>query len=316
MSELKQHFILDLEPTSGQGGRFQPTGFPNLGAALFERPKKAGGWEQALQVESPQSIANRLEATTWDEASNSQRTEFDAIPYVEIVDTDGLFLTSSRLEAHRLACAYIMDSAIEGHSGREWLQARLGLHKGHALDQQALAAAVFELDPLSLIHGVFFAQKPWPWQPKIARAVTSFIEASDVRAAVSGGVKKDSVDIAGGATNLGYGMVPFQRIEYTARNIQAFVSVDREQLRSYGLGEARTELLEAIIEFELTHFFRRESIRLRTACELRLSDKAAETLPTLAEADTRLSSALSALEGQLGQRTVAQWSERSAKKGE
>jgi CRISPR-associated protein Csb1 len=56
-----------------------------------------------------------------------------------------------------------------------------------------VARACFAPDPLSLVHGVFFARKNWPWQPKVARAVTSFIEAYDVRPAVSGGVKRDSV---------------------------------------------------------------------------------------------------------------------------
>ena len=40
--------------------------------------------------------------------------------------------------------------------------------------------AVFDLDPLSLVHGVFFARKKWPSQPKIARAVTTFIDAGCV----------------------------------------------------------------------------------------------------------------------------------------
>ena len=44
-----------------QGDRFQPTGFPSLGAATYqtkEGPK--------LLVESAQSMANRLETTCWE----------------------------------------------------------------------------------------------------------------------------------------------------------------------------------------------------------------------------------------------------------
>ena len=316
MSTLPHHFTLALRPTSGEGGRFQPTGFPNLGAALFDRPVGQNEWQAALHVESPQSMANRLEMTTWDGPTNQQRMELGATPYVEIVDGNGQFLTSSRLEAHRLACAYIMDSTIDGTSGRQWLQDRLHIERGHAVDYRELAAAIFDLDPLSLIHGVFFAQKAWPWQPKIARALTCFIDADDVRVATSGGVKKDSVDISGGATESGYGMVPFQRVEYTARSISAFVSIDHEQLQSYGLGQERTDLLEAIVLYELAELFDRDSIRLRTACDLcLLEDDSANPLPSVQEAVDNLGEALGRLDGQLGQISTLQWAERAAKKG-
>jgi CRISPR-associated protein Csb1 len=39
-----------------QGARFQPTGFPDLGAATFDGP----GGEKMLLLESAQSMANRL----------------------------------------------------------------------------------------------------------------------------------------------------------------------------------------------------------------------------------------------------------------
>ncbi len=98
------------------------------------------------------------------------------------------------------------------------------------------------LDPVSLVHGVFFARKEWPWQPKIARAVTSFIEAYQVIPAVSGGVKRDSVvnDGKEGATSEGYGMVPYHRVEYTAGTITAYFTVDHQQFRSYGLSQPAT----------------------------------------------------------------------------
>ena len=98
------------------------------------------------------------------------------------------------------------------------MEERLGLAKGRPLDHRAVARACFRLDPVSLVHGVFFARRSWPWQPRIARAVTSFIEASGVRPAVSGGVKRDVVinEAKGGATAEGYGTVPHHRVEYTA----------------------------------------------------------------------------------------------------
>lgn len=311
---LRSHYAIPLTPVASSG-RFQPTGFPDLGAALFRRPVGETDWVECLHVESPQSMANRLELTTWDEPARRQVPELDGVPYVQIVDENGEFLTSSRTEPHRLASAYIMDGIVgdTGQTGVAWLPGRLGLEAGKPQDLARLAKAVYELDPLSLIHGVFFAQnKPgWFRQPKIARAVTAFIDARDVMPAVSGGVKTDYVDTAGGHAETGYGMVPHSRVEYTARYITAHVSVDHQQLRAYGLGEAETELLESIIDFELASLFGAEGLRLRTACEFVTNGAAGdpnEKNPTL-ELDlgattSRLEKALDAARGTLGQVTT------------
>jgi CRISPR-associated protein Csb1 len=250
------------------GHRFQPTGFPDLGAAEFESDNG-----RALLVESAQSMANRLEATTWNDAGAQQVEELNGLPYVRIVDGNGDFLSASRLEAHRIASAYIMLGTHQGTKGEDWLRERLSLQVGRPLDHRAVARACFALDPLSLVHGVFFARKAWPWQPKIARAVTSFIEAYQVRPAVSGGVKRDSVinEAKEGATAEGYGTVPHHRVEYTAKTITAYFSIDHTQLRSYGLSDAGTALLEALVDFEIGALLD-GGLRLRTACDLDVVD--------------------------------------------
>ncbi len=295
------------------GSRFQPTGFPDLGPATFQKPI-GDQWVPALHVESPQSMANRLELTTWDVARQDQVDALAGLPYLRVIGPDASFLTSSRLEAHRLASAYIMDGSVAGVLGRVALLDRLGLVKDRAIDHRSLARAVCALDPLSLIHGVFFAQKAWPWQPKIARAITCFIDAEDVRDAVSGGVKTDSVnprtegESKGSAE--GYGMVPHQRLEFTARSITAYVSVDHEQIRSYGLGKAGEELLEAVVGFELASLFRRGPLRLRTACDLQVAEGAESALgdiPEPSEAAARVVAAIGAAGDLLGPVTDVVW---------
>lgn len=320
----RSHYVIPLKVAAGD--RFQPTGFPDLGAALFSRPVGADGWQECLHVESPQSMANHLESATWDEPAQDQVAALGAVPFVRVVTPDGEFATCSRTEPHRLASAYIMDSIIEGteqQKGSAWLPGKLGVEAEKPLDHRRLARAIYSLDPLSLIHGVFFAQNKsagWSRQPKIARAVTAFIDASDVMPAVSGGVKTDYVSTEGGSADKGYGMVPHSRVEYTARDITAYVTVDHEQLRAYGLGDVETELLEAIIEFELASLFGQDSLRLRTACEFVVDESRQDekddqgrpkfVLPArdLEAATHRLSEAVRAAKGTLGAVTTGVWS--------
>lgn len=327
-SPNRSHYVIPLKVAAGD--RFQPTGFPDLGAALFSRPVGEDGWQECLHVESPQSMANHLESATWDEAIHGQVAALGAVPFVRVINSDREFVTSSRTEPHRLASAYIMDGIVEGAdpnspalNGSAWLPGRLGVEAGKALDHRRVARAVYELDPLSLIHGVFFAQSKntgWARQPKIARAVTAFIDASDVMPAVSGGVKTDYVSTEGGNTDTGYGMVPHSRVEYTARDITAYVTVDHEQLRAYGLGEPETELLEAIIEFELASLFGQDSLRLRTACEFVVDERRRDetdvngrpkfSLPArdIEAATQRLAAALDAAKDTLKGVTTLTWS--------
>jgi CRISPR-associated protein Csb1 len=299
---------VDLLPLTGT--RLQPTGFPDLGAAEFE----TGDGRKALIVESPQSMANRLEAATWDEGQADQVEELSALPYVRVLDQDGKPLSSSRQEAHRLASAYIMEGKVDGATGEEWLAKQFGLAKGRPLDYRAVAAACFRLDPISLIHGVFFARKPWPWQPKIARAVTSFIEAYDVRPAVSGGVKRDIVinEAETGDTARGYGSVPHHRVEYTAKIITAFFSVDLAQLRSYGLSESATALLVALADFEIASLLD-GGLRLRTACDLVVDPREGSVdgvRPDAQDAAQRVAKLAAECSAELGPVTEVVWSGR------
>lgn len=266
-------FEVELRPVSGS--RFQPTGFPDIGAAVFDRPERRDGeliWVQALILESSQSMANHLEAMGWDPAKREPVAALRGLPYVRVVADDGRYLTSSRTEAHRLASAFVKDSTLEGKSMREVIKARLGLRDDTPLAPRDIARAVFAMDPLCLIHGVFFAEtaKVWPGQPKIARAVTGFIEAVDVRPAVSGGVKRDQVrhSVAeGGGSTEGYGFVPFHRTEWTAARIVASFCIDLAQIYSYGLSHEASSLLEAIALWEIRALLD-GGLRLRTACDL------------------------------------------------
>jgi CRISPR-associated protein Csb1 len=262
-----------LRPTVGS--TFQPTGFPDLGAAEFQRPVRVDGrleTRSALLVESVQSMANRLEERGWDASARVPRAPLGGLPYVEVRGGEGEFLSASRLEPHRLAGAYIKDAQIDGRSAQDWMIERLGVRKGVPLDWPTIYAAVFELDPLCLLHGVFFSDPKWSafGNPKVRRAVAASIEAHDVQPVVSGGVKRDDVRPQvgeGRGAAEGYGFVPFGRTEYTAAEVLLSAVVDLGQILGYGLDPERTRLLTLTALWELASLLE-GPIRLRTACDL------------------------------------------------
>ena len=257
------------------GSMFQPTGFPDLGAAEFDRPDANGNTHKALLVESVQSLTNHLESTAWDRATDRPTQVIESLPYVEVRDKEGRgFLTSSRLDPHRLAGAYVRNSSLDGTGMVDVVTERLGLQKGVPVDWRGVYAGIFRLDPLCLVHGVFFSDPKWRdfGNPKVRRAVTAVMEAHDVRPVVSGGVKRDDVNPTKGerrTSTEGYGFVPFGRTEYTAERIELGVAVDIEQIRGYGLDDAETGLLLAVALWELRMLLD-QPLRLRTACDLDL----------------------------------------------
>ncbi len=314
--------LFDIELRPAIGSRFQPTGFPDIGAAIFKRPD-GDGWVDCLLVESTQSMANRLEAVGWDAAALRPVAALDGIPYVRVVaDEDGRYLTSSRTEAHRLASAFVKDASLDGTDMRTVIRDRLGLHDDTPIAPRDIARAVFALDPLCLLHGVFFAEsaKVWPGQPRIARALTAFVEAIDVQPAVSGGVKRDdvrhSVSGTAGATE-GYGFIPFHRTEWVARRIVASFDLDLDQLASYGLSPDADSLLRALAHWEMRALLD-GGLRLRTACDLVPTDPDAvnRVLPPLSALTDKIRALVDACAEELGKGDALEvvWSAKKAKK--
>lgn len=303
MNPNRVRYSVRLEPAVGSV--FQPTGFPDVGAATFSRPIGDGDRTvECLLVESAQSMANHLESVGWDAAAKQPVDILDGLPWVRVLAADdGRFLTSSRVESHRLASAFVKDSTLGNKPMKVEIQKRLQLQQDTPLDHRAVAAGVFALDPLCLVHGVFFAEKAtvWPGQPKVARAVTALVEATDVRTVNSGGVKRDVVLHSAGEgtkSDTGYGSIPFHRQEFTAREITLHVSIDRLQFRSYGLGEAAADLLEAIAIWELRTLLD-HGLRLRTACDLDPIE-VPEGLPGADEAGRHVRAGIEACAEQLG----------------
>ncbi|MGH7706947.1 MAG: type I-G CRISPR-associated RAMP protein Csb1/Cas7g [Vulcanimicrobiaceae bacterium] len=280
-----------------QGARFQPTGFPSLGAAEFRVGERTD-----LLVESAQSVANRLEAVAWDDARGDLAENLAGLPYVA-TSVDGRPTDSIR-EAHRLNSPYL----IHGLKSETDFMTRAGISgkkaKGKAattdeadessgVDIRKLAAAVFYYDPNSVLHGVFLEKVVG--LARLTRVLSGFIEARGVQTAQSGGVKNDRIDPKGkgkGGAEKGFGNVPFARTEYTAHEITAYFSLDLALLRSYGLGNAAESLLAALGLWKVRRFLELGG-RLRTACDFEVRAIAVTRptdfeLPSTAELETVL----------------------------
>lgn len=291
-----------LKPVAGT--RIQPTGFPDLGPAVYD----AADGTPTLLVESAQSMANRLEAVCWDDAADNLVADLQGLPFVSVklagLPGDGTQTTCSLLEFHRLNSPYIMSGlTAKERPFAEVPKPELGMasvastkngkkrpEKGTegstetsgdqepddvagVVNLRKLATVCFKYDPNSLIHGVFLEKIAG--RLRHPRALSSFIEAQGVGRADSGGVKFDRVlpkpKVAGVDAAGGYGNVPFHRTEFTAKKITAYFSLDLAQLRGYGLAEQATELLIALSLWKIRAFLD-SSMRLRAACELELPD--------------------------------------------
>ena len=252
-------FEIPLAPL--QGHRFQPTGFPGLGAATFQT--SAG---TSLLVESAQSMANRLELTCWDEANQDVKPDLQGVSHVKVL-RNGCFLTDSILEAHRINSPYLLENSDKSFFNA--LREELAVLETGPIDRKKLSEVLFKYDIGALLHGVFLAKKDLAGgRLRVARSLSAFIEADGVRVAPSGGVKNDHMNPSG-VTKDGFGNVPFARDEYTAERITLFVSLDLVQLRGYRLGQDALNLLILLALYKLRVLLDSD-LRLRTACDFAL----------------------------------------------
>lgn len=296
-------FSVELKPL--QGDRFQPTGFPSLGAATYQTKDGA-----KLLVESAQSMANRMEATCWDAAASQPIAALSGISHVTVT-RKGKFLTDTMLEAHRLNSPYLLENKTNTTFFVELKEALGGLEEG-PIDRKLLAEVLLKYDVGSLLHGVFLAKKELAGgRLRIARALSSFIEASGVRVAASGGVKNDHVNPSG-STKDGFGNVPFARDEFTAEQIYCHVNLDLGQIRGYGMGE-NVERLLILLALHRVRRLLDGDLRLRTACDLEPIDRVNVTavrpdsfaLPKLADLERELPAAIDACRDSMTHTTIA-----------
>jgi len=291
----KPRLLIEIEMDPLQGTRFQPTGFPDVGAAVFERPDG----KRMILVESAQSIANRLESTCLDGTGPKISKELEGLPYI-LVKLSGVIETetSSLIEAHRINSPFI----ISNEEFKKKFMADARYVKGKPIDWKNIGKALFKYDPNSLLHGVFMSNLE-DGRIKVPRALTGFIEAEDIREAASGGVKINPLDPTGKirAENYDgdvYGNVPYHRTEYTAGKITAFFNLDLSLIEGYGLPDEASDLLVSLALFKIRKFLK-SGLRLRTACDLKVKGEVKVVEPAgfvIPEEETLLSLVKSGIE--------------------
>lgn len=268
----------DLEPV--QGSRFQPTGFPSLGPAEFSFTASDGKSIKALLLESTQSMANRLEAVCINTNGTSLVDTLTGIPVITVKDEGGMFLTNSVIEAHRMNSPYMLEGSDTTLIER--LKTELNIKdKDGVVDIPKFARFVFKYDTNSVLHGLFLSKSDLAGgRYKLTRALSSFIEATNVQPVISGGVKLDQINPSGGSAGAekGYGHIPYSRTEYTAASIKCYFSIDVALIRSYRLGDLANELIFTFALWKIRSFLVR-GLRLRTACDLRVKNPLVATQP-------------------------------------
>jgi len=275
-----------------QGTRFQPTGFPEIGAAQYEGPDGTS----MLLVESAQSMANRMEAVCWDKMADDWVTPLKGLSVIKVNDKDGKPLTNSVLEAHRVNSPYILEGRDKTVFDK--LKGELADMEEGCVDLRKFARTLLALDVNGLLHGVFLAKKDLAGgRLRLPRALSAFIEARDSKLASSGGVKNDSVNPSGD-TSKGFGNVPFARDEFVSSEVYAYFNLDLAQLRGYGLPNSVFSLLTALALYKMRAFLE-YGLRLRTACDLEcdgieIQRPTGFEIPTLSDLEQMLPGLISA----------------------
>lgn len=266
--------LIEAELKPVQGSRFQPTGFPDLGAATYKRPNSDNTSTSMLLVESAQSVANRLEAVCWNKADDVIDEKLNGLSHV-IVKYDNGEQTSSIQEAHRLNSYWIFDTT----DIKDKIAPQIGKNLSGTVDIRKVAQSIFKFDANSILHGIFFAKGNFfEGRARLQRLLSGFIEAEDVVTVASGGAKLDRFSSKGEAneegtkgSQEGRGNIIYAKTEFAAKKTTAFFNLDLATMRGYGLGEAAEKLLIALSLFKILRFLN-TGLRLRTACDFDLEN--------------------------------------------
>ncbi|HMO16225.1 MAG TPA: type I-U CRISPR-associated RAMP protein Csb1/Cas7u [Pirellulaceae bacterium] len=260
-----------LRVAPGSGGRFQPTGFPDLGPALYKGVRTTPSSDSQnssatesvdmLLVESVQSMANRLEEVCLQ--GEDYNEDCQGIPYVRVLDahSDNAFLTSSVREPHRLGSPYILGKKKSWTDYKVEFEKALNAKKARPVHIWKMVPEIFRRDPGCVLHGVFLDDIDG--RIRLPRLVSAYIEACSPSQANSGGVYRGEVTASDN--------IPYPRQEFTSHAITASFIFHMSTLKGYGLDAPKNRFLQSWAFYKIDRFLN-QYLRLRTACEFDVAE--------------------------------------------
>ena len=121
----------------------QPASFPDVGHSLYVEPLSN---QQCLIVDTSQSVANYLEAVSWNDLEQKLVKTLTELPYIELINkVTGKVVASSLTLNHRLGSGYL---ALHKESPFKKILSEDIAHNG-------LYPTLFKYDPNSIVHGCF-----------------------------------------------------------------------------------------------------------------------------------------------------------------
>lgn len=262
----------------------QPVGFKDIGNVA---PYRMGDHKELL-IDTEAAMANWLEAPLMCEPDEvTLVAPLKELPHVQAIinvkDKEGIeqerVLTTSLLEAHRVASYYLFGykqkgSVIPTQFGKD-LQDKLQDKAAYPGYFQELAKAIFQVDPNSLVHGVFFPHLQGV-KNRIPRTLSVRVRGINPETVSLGGVKLERVTASGGDSKKGASQVPYFRKLFAVERVEFRAAIDVHQIRQFGFGEGNTAiglneqqktLILALCLWKIQKFLSLP-YRPRTACDL------------------------------------------------
>jgi len=266
-----------LKVAPGTNGRFQPTGFPDLGPALYkgvrdleekdgDKSKKVQRTVNILFSDTAAALGNWLEEACL--SGDDYNTDCQGIPYVRVLDGDASgelkpFLTSSVREPHRLASPYVLSAERDGgqETMKDWLKKpeQLAVNKQRPVRPWVLAQKLFDIDPGCILHGVFLEELDG--RLRLTRLLSGFIEAANPNQVNYGGVYRGEISAKDN--------IPFAKQEFTSEDIQASFILHLSTLANHNLSEPQNRFLILWSLYKIDTLLHR-CLRLRSGCEFKL----------------------------------------------
>jgi len=257
----------------------QPVGFKDIGNVA---PYRMGDHKELL-IDTEAAMANWLEAPLMCEPDEvTLVTPLKGLPHVRAIikeNNQERILTTSLLEAHRIASYYLFGYKQKGlviptEFGKE-LQAKLQGKAAYPGYFQELVKAIFQVDPNSLVHGVFFPHLQGV-KNRIPRTLSVRVRGINPEAVSLGGVKLERVTASGGDAKKGASQVPYFRKLFAVERVEFRAAIDVHQIRQFGFGEGtqavglsepQKTLILALCLWKIRKFLTLP-YRPRTACDL------------------------------------------------